>query len=118
MAVFLWVCTQMGIDPKTLPKPNFVPVTPTQMASIVCEPMVECQIPVAKQMGRNIFIVFAPGTNYLDNRQLTSYVVHEMVHYIQVQKFAKKPKLLKKYEEAFENQALIVQDRYYRSIEI
>jgi hypothetical protein len=116
LGLFLWVCVQTGVDPDSIKKPTVLALNPAQMATLYCGKPEYCDdLKPVYFDGKTLYLM--QGIEWEDNRLMTSYLVHEMVHYVQTQKIKDKRKI-KRYAEAFESQALTLQEIYLKSISI
>jgi hypothetical protein len=116
LGLFFWVCMQAGIDPDSIKKPVVKTLNPAQMATLYCGKPQYCEeLKPVYFDGKILYLM--EGVEWEKDRVMTSFIVHDLVHYVQVQKIKDKKKL-KKYVEPLELQALAVQKLYISLIEI
>lgn len=111
IGLFLWVCLQMNVDPKTIEIPKFQAVSPQEMSIATCG-VVDPRCPIAPALfdGENIYYI--ADLEYEKNREYASFIVHHIVHYIQYLKADKDPKKYVQDLDAYEKQSLELQRIY------
>ena len=122
LGLIIWASVQMGIDPKSVGKIEFMMVSTEEMALLAgCSPEIQmCRIAPAMSDEYRIYILKENKgkiLNYQRDRKLAGFIVHHIVHHIQYQKLKKDPK---KYLENFrilEKEADEIQSGYEKAID-
>lgn len=117
--LFIWVSVQMGVVPGKMEPPIFQPVNVVEMAIVMCGvPSPQCPIEPATFDGNRIYYVQDETLDYEKNRELASFIVHHIVHYVQFMKDGKDRKVYDKNLPKHEPEATRIQGLYIRSVPI
>lgn len=119
----MWVCLQMGVDPKQVPAIEVAMLQPREMVILMCKKPEMCEnfSPVYYD-GKRLYIMENDGEKPIDWKKkkfLASIIVHNMVHHVQKHIMYKGDlKEMMKDFKPLEEQAQMLQERWLERVEI
>lgn len=100
----------MSVVPGVIENPPYKLVTAQQMQKIMCDKKPECQIAPSHFDGKNLYVI--KNIPWWNSKELSSTVIHNIVHYVQFIKANKDFKNLIDNFAAYEEEAQHLQSIY------